>query len=193
MTSYTAAFSWREVPANAVTFVRRKALPFHEHLYTLCRVWHLQSSLLTCVLLTISSDYHIRLETKKSGNNQEFLGEEPTFIKKIQPYHLLIIKEIYFCELFVTTSLFVVQHKPTNQHWKEKKKSKKEDKLKTSKCTFTVTKITDLEIGKAFSKIRNNQLPKQPCSEKDFEKQSVIIYWILMYVLLCGINHSLRK
>lgn len=139
------------------------------------------------MLLTIFSDYHIQLETKKSGNNQEFLGEESTFRKNIQPHHLLIIKAINFNEVFVTTILLVVQQ--TNTEKREKKKKKE----KTSKGTYTVAKIISLEIGNAFSEIGNNQLPKQPCSEKDFEEQNEIIYWILMHALMCGIDDSLRK
>lgn len=79
----------------------------------------------------------------------------------------------------------------TNPEKNTKKEGRKEERA--SKHTSTVTKIISLETGNAFSKISNNQLPKQPCSEKDFEKQNVITYWILMHVLLCSINHSLRK
>lgn len=38
------------------------------------------------------------------------------------------------------------------------------------------------------AKTGNNQLAKQPCSEKSSKKQNVIIYWMLKYALLDGIN-----
>lgn len=75
----------------------------------------------------------------------------------------------------------------------KRKKEQRKKKEQASKYTSTVTKIISLEIGNAFSKTGNSQLPKQPCSEKDFEKENVIIYWILMHALLCGMTHSLRK
>lgn len=135
-------------------------------------------NLLTSVPLAISPRLSHTAGDWEVRKQLEF--QNPHSAKKSSPYHLLIIKAIYFSELLIIIKLFVVQHKPTGT--KPIQGGKKEKLLNILLQLLKLT-IQKLEMPSVTAKINNNQLAKQPCSGKVFEQQNVIIYWMLKYVL----------